>query len=174
MITIEFDHRLDEHQRAWRLYYRKKSWFARADKVVAVFLALLGVITVSLVGVRWWSIIWFVLAPLEWFNVLSIEPLMVRYMFKRTAKFQERTTISFSDERIHYKTPSIDSTLDWSLFTGLIENDELFLLPYKAPRSYAILPKRAFATEQAQAEFRALVRRKLPKASPLGAEGASS
>lgn len=157
MITIEFDHRLEEHQRARRLYYKKKSWLARADKVVAIFLAVFGLILVSLVGLRWWSVIWFVLAPLEWFDVLSIEPLMVRYMFKRSAKFHERTTLSFSEEGIHYKTPSIDSTIDWSLFTGLIEDEELFLLLYKAPRTYTIIPKRAFGSEEAKAEFRELV-----------------
>ncbi len=161
MISIEFDHRLEEHLRARRLHYANKSWFARADKVVAILLAVFGSVSAGLVGLRWWTVIWLVLAPLEWFNVLSIEPLTVRYTFKRSAKFQERTTLSFSEERIHYKTPSIESTLDWSLFTGLIEDDALFLLPYKAPRTYAIIPKRAFASEEAKAEFRELVRKKV-------------
>src|SRR5215475_2870568 len=165
MITVEFDHRLDEHQGARRLYYQKKSWFARVDKVVAILLAVFGLILMSVVGPRWWSIIWLVLAPLEWFNLLSIEPLTVRYMFKRSAKFQERTTLSFSEERIHYKTPLIDSTLDWNLFSGLIEDDALFLLLYRAPRSYAIIPKRAFATEEETAEFRRLVYRRVPHAN---------
>ena len=98
-------------------------------------------------------------------NLLSIEPLTVRYMFKRSAKFQERATLSFSEERIHYKTPLIDSTLDWNLFSGLIEDDALFLLLYRAPRSYAIIPKRAFATEEETAEFRRLVYRKVPHAN---------
>ncbi len=165
MITIEFDHRLDEHQRARRLYYKKKSSLARADKIVAIFLVVFGVASVWLAGLRWWSLIWFVLAPLEWFDLLSIEPLILRYVFKRSAKFHERTTLSFSEERIHYKTPSIDSTLDWSLFTGLIEDDELFLLPYKAPRTYATIPKRSFASEEAKAEFRELVRKKVNQVS---------
>ena len=161
MITIEFDHRLDEHQRARRLYYRRKSWLARADKVVALALVAFGSFSVWLAGPRWWSLIWFVLAPLEWFDVLSIDPLVVRYMFKRSPKFHERTRLSFSEDRIHYKTPSIDSTIDWNLFTEVIEDDELFLLPYKAPRTYAIIPKRAFGSEEAKAQFRDLARRKL-------------
>jgi hypothetical protein len=93
MITVEFDHRLDEHQAARRVYYQKKPWFARVDKVVAILLAVFGLILVSLVGPRWWSIIWLVLAPLL----------------------------------------------------------------YRAPRNYAIIPKRAFATEEETAEFRRLV-----------------
>jgi hypothetical protein len=162
MITIEFDHRLDEHLRARRLYYAKKSTFARIDKGVAIFLALVGLSSVWLAGVHWWSVIWFVLAPLEWFNLLSIEPLVVRYTFKRSAKFREHTRLSFAEENVHYKTASIDSTLDWSLFSGLIEDEALFLLSYQAPRMYAIIPKRAFPSEEARAEFRELVQKKLP------------
>ena len=161
MITIEFDHRLEDHLRASRLYYQERSWSARADKVVAVVMALFGVVSTWLVGVRSWTVIWLVLAPIEWFNVLNLESLAVRYMFKRTPKFHERTILAFSEEQICYKTPSIDSKLDWSLFTGLLEDDELFVLPYKAPRSYAIVPKRAFPSEEARSEFRRLVRQKV-------------
>lgn len=161
MVTAAFDHRLDEHQRAHRLYYRQKSWFARADKVVAVLLVLVGVALVALHGVQWWTLIWFVLGPLEWFDVLSPAPLMVRYVFTRSPKFREPTTLTFTDERIHYKTASIESTLDWSIFAELVEDDALFLLLYKAPRSYAIIPKRAFASPEAIAAFRELVRHKL-------------
>ena len=172
MVTIEFDHHLDEHLKANRLYYKTKSWFARADKVVAIFLAVFGLVSLWLVGVRWWTVIWLVLAPFEWFNLVSIEPLMVRYVFKMSAKFQERTKLSFSDERVHYKTRSIDSTLDWSLFTGLLEDEELFLLPYKAPRTYAIIPKRAFSSEEAKCEFRELVRRKVTQVSAQAQQSA--
>jgi len=159
MLTVEFDHRLEEHLRAARLYYRARSWFARGDKYVAGIMAVMGVAMVVAVGLQWWAVIWLVIAPLEWFNLLSIEPLTVRYVFKRSPKFHEHTTLSFSEAHIHYKTPSIDSTIDWGLFSGLIEDDELFLLPYKSPRAYAIIPKRAFASEWARAEFRELVQK---------------
>jgi hypothetical protein len=165
MVTVEFDHRLEEHLRARRVYYQARSRFARADKVVAIFLGLFGVASVVLAGVVWWTVIWFVVAPLEWFHLLSLEPLVVRYMFKRSAKFHERTMLAFSEDNVRYKTPSIDSTIDWSLFTGLIEDGELFLLPYQAPRTYALVPKRAFASEAAQAEFRELVRQKVTRAA---------
>lgn len=163
MIAIEFEHRLAEHQRAQRLFYARRSLFARADKIVAVLAAAFGVLTVTTDGLQWWSVMWLVAAPLIWFNRLTTAPLVVRYVFRRTAKFHERTALTFSDEQIRYKTPSIDSTLDWSLFTDLVEDDQLFLLRYKAPRTYAIIPKRAFASPAAIAEFRDLVGRKLAR-----------
>lgn len=163
MITIEFDHRLDEHLRADRLHYRKKSWFARGDKVVAIIMALFGLL-VTIAGVRW-GLVFVAVAPLEWFDVLSPRPLIARHVFKRSKKFHERTSLTFSEPRIHYRTPSIDSTLDWGLFSELVEDDALFLLLYRAPRAYAVIPKRAFATEAAQAEFRRLATSKLVRAA---------
>ena len=160
MTTIEFDHRLEEHQRAARLFYRATSRFARIDRVAAIVLVLLGLVVTAVMRESW-GIICLALAPLEWFNLLSIEPLIVRYVFRRTKKFHERTRLSFSEERIHYWTPSIDSALDWSLFSRLVEDEELFLLLYRAPRSYAIIPKRAFDTDALQAEFRRLATNKL-------------
>lgn len=159
MITVEFDHRLDEHLRAERLYYRKKSWFARGDKVVAIIMALFGLFA-TVAGVRW-GLVFLAVAPLEWFDVLSPRPLVVRYVFKRSKKFHERTSVTFSEQGIHYRTPSIDSTLDWGIFSELVEDDALFLLLYWAPRAYAIIPKRAFATEASQAELRRLVTSRL-------------
>ena len=161
MIAIEFEHRLDEHLRASRLFCRKKSWFARADKGVAVLAVLFGAVTTALVGLRWWTAIWFVVAVVEWFDLLSITPLVVRYAYKRTAKFHERTTLTFADECIGYQTPSVQSTLAWDLFSELVEDDQLFLLLYKAPRSYAVVPKRAFSSEADVSAFRELARRNL-------------
>lgn len=155
-LVIEFDHRIQDHLRARRLYYSKKSRFAKADKVVALFLLLFGVVLISLVGARWWTLIWFVLAPIEWFDLLSIEPLIVHYVFKRTKKFQERTRLEFHEAQIHYKTPSINSTLEWDCFSDLLEDDELFLLVYKAPRMYAVIPKRAFGSDEDRQRFREL------------------
>jgi hypothetical protein len=55
--------------------------------------------------------------------------------------------------------------LDWSLFAGIIEDAQLFLLPYRAPRAYAIIPKRAFSSAEVMTEFRDLVRGKVKQDS---------
>ena len=36
----------------------------------------------------------------------------------------------------------------------LVEDDQLFLLVHAAPRSYTVVPKRAFESEASQAQFR--------------------
>jgi len=160
-IRIEFEHRLSDHLRASRLFHAKASALARVDKVVAVILALFGLVLVIAVGPRWWTLVWFVLAPLEWFDLLSIEPVMVRLAFRKTSKFCEPTTLVFTEDAVQYKTPSVDSTLRWDVFRGILEDADLFLLLYRAPRPYAVIPKRAFADAARIDEFRDLAGRKL-------------
>ena len=161
-IQVQFEHQLQEHLDARKLLYSKTSIFAKADKVVALLCLVFGIALVAIAGARWWTLIWFVVAPLEWFDVLSIEPLVVRYVFKRTPKFHEETTLTFDDEKILYKTPSIDSTLQWDMFKGFLENERLFLLLYSAPKSYAIIPKRAFGGDAHIEALRSLLTAKFP------------
>ena len=158
MIAIEFEHRLAEHQRAQRLFFAGR---LRANTILAVLATAFGIVLLATAGLQWWTVVWLVPAPLNGLIRLILAPLAVRYMFRRMPKFHERTVLRFSEEHIDYKTASIDSTLAWSLFTELIEDEELFLLRYKAPRSYAVVPKRAFASQATIVEFRDLVHRKL-------------
>lgn len=160
MIAIEFDHRLADHQRAERLFFART---ARANTVLAVLMTTFGIVSIATLGIHWWTAAVLVPAPLVGLIRLILAPLAVRHMFRRTPKFHEHTVVTFGDERIHYRTPSIDTNLDWGVFAELIEDDQLFLLRYKAPRSYAVIPKRVFATPAAIDEFRDLIHRKLPR-----------
>ena len=129
-------------------------------RVVAILLLLIGIVGVATVGFRWWTIIWFALAPLEFFNKLSIAPLVVKYRFKRNPKFGETSNIHFSDDGIHFKTSSIDSKLKWDLYDGLLEDEELFLLLYGG-QMYSVIPKRCFTEDERTDAFRNLVRSKV-------------
>lgn len=129
-LQIQFDHRVEEHVSASRLYYSKRTKWAKTDKVVAMLLVLFGSYLVLLVGFQWWTVIWFVLAILEFFNLLSIDPLVVRWQFKATPKFNERNTLTFTGDGIHFLTPTIDARLQWQTYGELLENDTLFLLVY--------------------------------------------
>lgn len=160
-VEIKFDHRIEEHLHARRLYYARRSKFAIVDRIVALVLLAVGIAGVIFVGVRWWTVIWLVLGPLEWFNLLTLEPLVVRFYFKRSPRFRGTTTLKFGEEAIRYQTASIDSTLGWDLFSGLLEDENVFLLLYAAPRQYAIVPKRAFSSSAEQTRFRDLATRKI-------------
>ncbi len=159
-IAITVDHRVAEHVRAERLYYARRSRFATVDRVVGVLLVAFGLVSIALVGVRWWTVIWLVVGPLEFFNLLSIAPLVVRYRFARMPKFQQPSELVFGQEVVHYRTDDVKSELLWSTWTELLEDERLFLLVY-GPRAYALVPKRCFAGPAEIDEFRALAQRQL-------------
>ena len=159
-VHLEIDHKADEHVRAERLYYSRRSKFARVDKLVALLLVVIGIVAVITVGVRWWSVIWFVLAPLEFFNLLSIAPLVTKYRFSRTPKFRELNHITFRDDGIHFRTTSIDSKLEWSFYDGVLEDEQLFLLAYGG-QMYSVIPKRCFRDPASLATFRSLIESKI-------------
>jgi hypothetical protein len=146
-IILQIDHRLSEHVQAERLYYARHSKFASVDRIVAAALLLVGIVSTALVGLHWWTAIWFLLAPLEFFDLLSIAPLVVSHRFKKTAKFHELNELEFTEDGIYFRTPTIDSRLKWEIYSEVIDNDDLILLVL-GNQMYSVLPKRCFKNDE--------------------------
>jgi hypothetical protein len=163
-ITLEFENRLEDHLHADRHYYSHGA-LAKVDKVVAVLLVLAGVALVVMAGSRWWAYVPFPLAVAEWFDLFSIRPLQIRVAFKANPKFRERYTLRFSEEGIHFKTATIDSTLKWDHYNACLESDRIFLLIY-GKRMYTVVPKSAFPDSARIEGFRELVKDKVARATP--------
>ncbi len=158
-IEVTFDNSLSEHIHAIRAYDARGAG-SKVSKVVAGLLVAFGIWCTYAAGVRWWTVIWFPLAVLEWFDLLSIRPLQVFAAFRANPKYRERYEIRFSDEGIHFKTSTIDSRLAWSHYQRLMETDRVFLLIY-GPSMYSIIPKRVFGGTEEMHGFRSLVERKI-------------
>jgi len=157
-VTITFQPEADDHVAAERLYDRQSRW-AVADRVVAVILALVGASATLVVGARWWTLVWFPLALLEWFHLLTVRPFLTRLWFRQNPKFLEAYRLECDDSGIQFHTASIDSTLAWSHYDRALEDANVWLL-VSGPRMYTVLPKRAFTPESEQT-FRALLTRNL-------------
>ena len=154
-IGFSFDNVLADHLAAERSYY-KSTVLAKVDKVVAVMLVLVGLFTTWGAGVHWWTLIFFPLAILEWFNLLSVRPLVIRRWFKHNPKFSETYHLALGPSGIHFRTKSIDSRLTWDHYTKVLEDDRLWLLVYGS-RMYSVIPKRALKSDDEVARFRSLV-----------------
>jgi hypothetical protein len=155
-VTVAFQPDVEDHVAAERLYRRSSRW-ATADRVVALILLLVGVASTLAVGPRWWTLVWFPLAALEWFHVLSLGPPLTRFWFARNPKFREPYELTFDDGGIRFRTPTIDSRLRWETYSRALEDERIWLLVH-GPRMYTVLPKRAF-DEGGQRTFRELVSR---------------
>jgi hypothetical protein len=153
-VSISFDNRVEEFTAAERLYY-KSTIFAKIDKVVAVLLVFAGVLLIYAVGANWWTLMPFLLAILEWFNLLSPRPLVIRYWFKRNSKLYGTYHLTFTPAGIHWQTKSIDSRIAWDQYTSTLEDNRMWLLMY-GKRLYTVVPKRAFTDDNEAARFRSL------------------
>ena len=111
-------------------------------------------------GFRGWTLLLLIAAPLEFFNLLSIAPLVTRFRFNGNPKFSGVNILKFEDHRIPYHAPSIQSKLSWDIYTDMIEDDRLILLIYGG-NMYSILPKRCFRDSQTLNAFRSMVLEKL-------------
>jgi len=160
-VTLAFQPQLEDHVAADRLYESTTRWPA-ADRVVAVTLVAVGTGLTIAVGPRWWTLLWFPLALLEWFHLLTIRPFVMKRWFRTNPKFKEPYELAFGESGIRFKTPTIDSTLAWATYYQVLEDERVFLLVY-APRMYTVVPKRAFTVDQ-ERTFRALLLRHIPEA----------
>lgn len=155
LISISFFNELKDHIEAQRVLYGQ-GFMAKLDKIVAVLLFAFGIYCVTSAGVAWWTLIWFPLAVAEWFDLLTLSRLRAKIHFRRNPKFREEYHLTFSPQNIHFKTISLDSTLQWTHYERVIENPNLFLLVYGRDL-YTIVPKRYFKSEEELNTFRALV-----------------
>jgi hypothetical protein len=156
---LTFDNVLAEHLAAERLYYRStRLW--KLDKLVAMALVCFGGCLTLVAGLCWWSVIWFPLAIAEWFNLFSLRPVQIWYLFKHNPKFRETYHLTIDENALSFRTRSIDSRIQWDLFSSFLENNRVCLLVY-GPQMYSVIPKRAFKTEADLEVFRTLVRAKI-------------
>lgn len=163
-ITVSFINELKDHIEAQRVLYSRGT-LAKVDKVVAVLLCAVGVYFVAAAGLHWWTAFWFPLAVAEWFNLLSLTRWRTSINFKRNPKFRDEYHLAFSRENIHFKTASLDSTLKWTHYEGVIESQDLFLLMY-GKGLYTVIPKRCFKSNDQLSAFRTLVNQAIMRQSP--------
>lgn len=93
-----------------------------------------------------------------------------RRYFRGDPKFRDEYNLIFTDAGIEFKTQSINSSIAWSLYTGVIENDSFYIMIYgKDIPSLSILPKRAFRDSKQEIAFREMLRRNLDHTLKLSA-----
>ena len=63
----------------------------------------------------------------------------------------ETMTVSFDDSGIVVQSAAQKTEVTWSIFSGWAETPEYFLLSYRGTPVELIIPKRAFAAQQAEA-----------------------
>jgi hypothetical protein len=79
--------------------------------------------------------------------------------FRQEPMLRDEYQLAFSEDGILFRTVQIDSQLQWSLYTRIVESDRFFLL-YFGKRSFTIIPKRAFPSVEQADRFREMLKRR--------------
>ncbi len=82
--------------------------------------------------------------------------VLPRTMLARNPRLHDTYQLTFSDNGIRFQITSVDSSIEWSLYTGVTEVREFYLL-YLTRRQFTAIPKRAFETAAEIQAFEALL-----------------
>ena len=160
-----------EYLAATRLYFwHSKEVLARFAIVyvlVSSGLVFLSILLDFLFPV-WALVSLIVLMGIAWFHAGFVD--FPRRYFRSDPRFRDEQNVTFTDAGIEYKTQEIRSSIAWSFYTGVIENDSFYLmLSGKDLHSVSILPKRAFRDSKQETTFRELLRRHVDHTLKLSA-----
>lgn len=125
--------------------------------LVSAGLLLLNVVLDFLLPL--WAIVLMILGVgVAWFHAYLVD--LPRRYFRGDPKFRAEYDLTFTDAGIQFKTQDINSSIAWSLYTRVIENDRFYIMIYgKNIPSLSIIPKRAFPTSKEEILFRQMLRR---------------
>ena len=104
----------------------------------------------------WWGALFCVFGLLEAFNLLPAAVLRTIIDFRMNPKFRNEYELTLTKENLRFRTASIDSTLSWDLYSGVIETEEVFILTIGG-RMSTVIPKRAFPNNEQIQEVRQLL-----------------
>lgn len=160
-VELRFSLTEQEYLSAMRFYIlRSKALLVRSIiwlVLVAGGLTLLNVLLEFNLPV-WFIVALIFLIALAWFHAFTID--LPRRHYRGEPKFRDEYNLTFADAGIEFKTKSIESSLAWSLYTGVVENESFYILIYgKNLPSLTILPKRAFRDRKEEIAFRQMLRR---------------
>ena len=99
-------------------------------------------------------------------SVPLIRQLRLKRRWAREPLLRAEHVVQFQSEGIHYLLDDIESHLDWNYYRSWAESPHGFLL-ISAEDVFNFIPKRAFANEALQHEFRTLVASKLHPQVPF-------
>ena len=160
-VQLRFSHTEKEYISAVRYFMMHSTeTFARIIAVyvlVSLGLLLLNVLLDFLLPL-WLIVPMIVGMGVGWFRVYLVD--LPRRYFRSDPKFRAEYDLTFTDSGIQFKTPDINSSIAWSLYTNVIENDSFYILIYgKNIPSLSIIPKRAFRDSKEETVFREMLRR---------------
>ena len=168
-VQLRFSHTEKEYLSAVRFFmFHSTETLARiviCYVLMSVGLLLLNVLLDFLLPL-WLIVPMIVGTGVAWFYTYLVD--LPRRYFRSDPKFRAEYDLTFTDAGIQFKTQDINSSIAWSLYTRVIENDRFYIMIYgKNIPSLSIIPKRAFPTSKEEITFRQMLRRHVDQSLKL-------
>lgn len=98
------------------------------------------------------------------FTLMLIIAFLVipKLLFRREPKLHDQYSLTFSEQGIRFNTEHIDSQLEWSLYSRALIDTYSYIL-YHGARSFTVIPKRVFESNDQEKNFRNLLTQKVPE-----------
>lgn len=155
MVKVRFANSEADYIEASRAYSYGSSR-ARIDLIIEVMALIVGIILFWVLG---FSLAWVLLI------IAGIVGIIIRILgyfvlpkirYRKEPKYKEEYFLEFDDDGIKFKTESLESKLEWSLYNKVIETEKTYVLVHSR-YNFSIIPKKAFLTENDKIEFKALI-----------------
>ncbi|WP_459477531.1 YcxB family protein [Clostridium saccharoperbutylacetonicum] len=155
MVTVRFVNSESDYIEAYRVYYYGTNR-SNIDLVIEIIALIMGSILFNV------SVFSLAGAILIIAGIIGIIIRIIGYYvlpsirYRREPKYKEEYLLEFDDEGIRFKTTSVESRLEWSIYNKVIETEKLYILVYSRD-GFSIIPKRAFLSKNDELEFKTLI-----------------
>lgn len=157
-LTLHYRPSLAEQIEAARRY-QSTTRKHRIYRIVSILAAGAAVWTLATAGFHLLAIVWLALALYTWFDPL---PLLVVWMSFAGQATQAPYGATFDNDGITFEIAGQRLLRPWERYTHMIETPNVFVLIY-GNWAYSVIPRRAIGDSQAQADFHALLQRKIAR-----------
>ncbi len=159
-VTIKFRYTVEEFSKAMRLHHAARTNLL-LDLGACVLLIAFGCWMVWDNKYAWAGYASLVISVLWGAMVFYVFWVAPRLAFRSSRKFAEEYELTFSQQGIHFRTPSVDSHLKWSHYSRALVNGD-FVLLYYGEQFFTTIPKRVFSNSDALMTFENLLARFVP------------
>jgi hypothetical protein len=94
--------------------------------------------------------------------LVSAFAIIPKIAFRSQLKLRDDYELQFSPQGIHFRTASVNSDLQWSLYTHALVDAHSFIL-YYGTQQFTVIPKRVFHDDAQRQAFEQLLAQKVSK-----------
>jgi hypothetical protein len=159
-IELRFRYEQVDYVRAMRLHLSRRMRL-RLDVTMAIVLGVVGASLLAVAGPSWPGLLASA-GSVSFLGLIGLAHFVVPVLaYRQQPKLHDEYQLDFAAAGIHFKTASIDSTIEWKLYRELLSDEHTHLLLY-GKNGFTAVPRRVFSGPEQDAAFVALVRAAMP------------